>query len=144
VGVFKRRHLVVSLVWFVGLAATVAGQNGTAHLMSGVVTQAATENALASVRRSDVSARDATGKISRLSSAEHMRRASVYMSNRAFEEARAHWQALIDYYPQDPRVPEAMLGIGRSYFQSRYYSEAYTFFDRLARNYGSTKEGVRV
>jgi soluble lytic murein transglycosylase len=109
--------------------------------MSGVVTQAAAENALASVRRSDVSARDAKGRISRLSSAEHMRRASVYMSNRAFEEARAHWQALIDYYPQDPRVPEAMLGIGRSYFQSRYYNEAYTFFDRLARNYSSTKEG---
>jgi soluble lytic murein transglycosylase len=70
-----------------------------------------------------------------------MRRASIYMSNRAFEEARQHWQALIDYYPQDSRVPEALLGIGKSFFQSKYYSEAYTTFDRLARGYASTKEG---
>ena len=142
----KRKKFIISVLWFTGVATlTIAGQPARAAASVQAVTadmlQAASESALASVRRSDASVRDAKGKIPRLSPAEHMRRASIYMSNRAFEEARAHWQALIDYYPQDPRVPEAMLGMGRSYFQSRYYDEAYTIFDRLARNYNSTKEG---
>ena len=134
------------MLWLTGVVATnIAGQPvrpaaGVQAVTAGML-QSASEGALASVRRSDASVRDAKGKIPRLSPAEHMRRASIYMSNRAFEEARAHWQALIDYYPEDPRVPEAMLGMGRSYFQSRYYDNAYTIFDRLARNYTSTKEG---
>ena len=54
-----------------------------------------------------------------------MRRAAVYLSVRAFAEARAHWQTLIDNYPQDPRVPEALLGIGRSYFLGKIYQDGY-------------------
>jgi len=70
-----------------------------------------------------------------------MRRAAVYLSVRAFDEARAHWQALIDNYPQDPRVPEALLGIGRSYFLEKVYENGYTVFNQLVQDYGSTKEG---
>jgi len=103
--------------------------------------QRAGDNALSSVRRSDASARDASGKLLKQTVAEHMRKASIYMGNRAFEEARQHWQAVINYYPQDPRVPEALLGIGRSYFQSRGYDEAFAVFERLARTFPSTKEG---
>jgi soluble lytic murein transglycosylase len=103
--------------------------------------QAASESALTAVRRSDVAAKDGQGNIVRLSPAEHMRRASIYMSNRAFAEARAHWHALINYYPTDPRVPEAMFGIGRSHFQGKNYPEAYAAFDELARNHSSVKEG---
>ncbi len=103
--------------------------------------QSLRESTLASVRRSDASERDDKGNVPRLSQAEHLRRAAIYMANRAFEEARAHWQALITYYPQDPRVPEALLGIGRSYFQSKNYSEAYSTFNRLADNYPTMKEG---
>jgi len=103
--------------------------------------QSANDNTLASVRRSDRSSRGADGRLIRLTPTEHLRRANVYMGNRAFDEAREQWQALINYYPQDARVPEALLGIGRSYFQSRRYDEAYSAFDRLARNYGATKEG---
>jgi soluble lytic murein transglycosylase len=79
--------------------------------------------------------------MTRLAPEEHLRRASVYHLNRAFDEAREHWQALINYYPSDPRVAEALFGIGRSYFQARRYSEAYLYYDRLARTYPSTKEG---
>jgi peptidoglycan lytic transglycosylase len=106
---------------------------------SAPVLQSANDGVLASIRRSE--SRDASNKLRRLTPAEHLRRANIYMSNRAFEEARAHWQALIDYYPQDTKVPEALLGIGRSYFQSRRYPEAFTTFDQLARNYDQTKEG---
>lgn len=103
--------------------------------------QAATESSLSAVRRSDVAARDQQGNISRLTPAEHMRRASIYMSNRAFPEARTHWEAVINYYPTDSRVPEAMFGIGRSYFQAKSYPEAYAVFDELARKHSSVKEG---
>src|SRR5260370_34180093 len=97
--------------------------------------------ALSAVRRNDASRRDSNGKPLKQTVAEHMRRASIYMANLAFAEARTHWQAVIDYYPQDPRRAEALLGIGRSYFQSRGYSEAFAVFDRLERNYGETREG---
>src|SRR5687768_2620875 len=103
--------------------------------------QASSEASLTAVRRQDRDARNARGVMTRLTPEEHLRRASIYHVNRAFEEARQHWHALINYYPADPRVAEALLGIGRSNFQSRRYSEAYDAYDRLARNYPSTKEG---
>jgi len=103
--------------------------------------QAASESALAAVRRSDAADRDAQGKLRKLTQAEHMRRAGVYLSVRAFEEARAHWQTLIDNYPQDPRVPEALLGIGRSYFLEKVYENGYNVFNQLVQDYGPTKEG---
>lgn len=103
--------------------------------------QAGSDASLAGVRRLDREVRNDRGVITRLSAEEHLRRANIYHVNRAFDEAREHWQALINYYPEDPRVAEALLGIGRSYFQARRYSEAYNAYDRLARNYPSTKEG---
>jgi soluble lytic murein transglycosylase len=103
--------------------------------------QASSDASLAAVRRQDREARNAKGIITRLTPEEHLRRAAVYHVNRAFAEAREHWQALINYYPDDPRVAEALLGIGRSYFQGRLYSESYTAYNRLARKYPSTKEG---
>ncbi|MBA3357467.1 MAG: transglycosylase SLT domain-containing protein [Pyrinomonadaceae bacterium] len=120
--------------------AKSAGNKASAGPMVGSV-QSANDGALASVRRSDDGSRGADKKLLRLSPAEHLRRANVYMTNRAFEEAREHWRALIDYYTQEARVPEALLGIGRSYLQSRRNAEALSTFDQLVRGYGSTKEG---
>jgi soluble lytic murein transglycosylase len=99
------------------------------------------DNTLSSIRRSDAGVRDANGKLIKQTVTEHMRRASVYMANRAFAEAREHWQAVINYYPEDPRVAEALLGIGRSYFQSRAYQDAFAVFDRLAHEFPLVKEG---
>jgi soluble lytic murein transglycosylase len=103
--------------------------------------QSPSEAALATVRRSDASVRDAKGNISKLAAAEHMRRAAVYLANRAFAEARAHWQSVVDNYPQDPRVPEALFGIGRSYFLSKDYQAGYAVFNDLFQKYPATKEG---
>jgi len=103
--------------------------------------QAASESTLAAVRRSDAADRDAQGKLRKLTQAEHMRRAAVYLSVRAFAEARAHWQTLTDNYPPDPRVPEALLGIGRSYFLEKVYENGYNVFNQLVQDYGPTKEG---
>ena len=103
--------------------------------------QTASDASLAAVRREDRFARNAKGVMTRLPAVEHLRRASVYHANRAFEEAREHWQAFINYYPEDPKVGEAMFGIGRTNYQQRRYEEAYKHYDRLARTYPSTKEG---
>jgi soluble lytic murein transglycosylase len=103
--------------------------------------QAASETTLAAVRRSDAADRDTRGNLKKLAPPEHMRRAAVYLSVRAFAEARAHWQTLIDNYPQDPRVPEAMLGIGRSYFLEKVYENGYRIFNQLVQDYGTTNEG---
>lgn len=128
-----------SLVVINGIAAepsafAPAGRFATA--MQGI-----SEASLNLVRRQDREARNSRGVMTRLTPEEHLRRAGIYHINRAFEEAREHWQALITYYPNDPRVAEALLGIARSNFQSRRYSEAYDAYDRLARTYPSTKEG---
>lgn len=117
--------------------ATAAGSLPT-NLQS---RQSNSDASLAAVRREDRLARNAKGIITRLTPEEHLRRAGIYHANRAFDEAREHWQALMNYYPTDPRVAEALLGTGRSYFQARRYEEAYNAYNRLARNYPSTKEG---
>lgn len=104
-----------------------------------LVRQSARDSTLASIRRTE--ARDAQGKLKQLTPAEHLRRANVFISNRAFDEAREHWQALIRFFPQHPSVPEALLGIGRAFYQDRRYAEAYDTFDNLARRFPSTKEG---
>lgn len=103
--------------------------------------QTSSDANLAAVRAQDRNARNARGAMTRLSPEEHLRRAGIYHGNRAFDEAREHWQALMNYYPSDLRVAEALLGIGRSYFQSRRYAEAYNSYDQLARTYPSIKEG---
>ena len=103
--------------------------------------QSPTETALAGVRRSDASTTVASGTVPKLAPAEHMRRAAVYLANRAFVEARAHWQALIDNYPQDPHVPEALFGIGRSYFLAKDYQAGYVAFNDLFQRFPTTKEG---
>ena len=103
---------VVLIVSFLFVIQVEGGERATSHALK----QSANDNTLAAVRRSDASNRDTQGQITKLSQTEHMRRAAIYMGNRAFPEARAHWQALINYYPEDPRVAEAMLGIARSYF----------------------------
>lgn len=124
---------------FLGLLIFVALLSSSA--IPQVSKQAASDANLAAIRRQDGDARNAKGVLTRLAPEEHLRRASIYHVNRAFDEAREHWQALINYYPSDPRVAEALFGIGRSYFQGRRYSEAYAAYNRLARNYPATKEG---
>ena len=136
------RKVVTLILFFLGVVTPLcAEQKLNAFGQNHAPMQSASEAALGSIRRSDASSRDSSGAITKLSPAEHMRRANIYLANRAFEEARSHWQALITYYPQDTRVPEALLGIGRSYFLAKDYDLGYPIFNRLAQDYPSTKEG---
>ncbi|HYE66934.1 MAG TPA: transglycosylase SLT domain-containing protein [Pyrinomonadaceae bacterium] len=99
------------------------------------------DEALLGARRADREGRGPDGKLAQLSVAEHQRRAHIYMTNRAFAEAREHWQAIIERYPNDTSAPAALYGMGRSYFQERSYTESLPFFERLARDYATWKEG---
>ncbi len=99
------------------------------------------DDELARVRRLDLEARGADGKLAQLSSAEHMRRANVYFTNRVFAEARAHWLALTERYPADPNVPAALYGTGRAHFQERSYEQSLPYFERLSREFAQTKDG---
>ncbi len=99
------------------------------------------DDALASIRSLDRAGRTPDGRLAQLSPAEHLRRANLYLTNRAFAEARAHWQALIERYPNDSNLPAALYGIGRTYFQARQYAESLPWYERLARNHAQTKDG---
>ena len=112
-----------------------------AYALPVAMAQSASDTALAAARRQDRDARNARGIMTRLAPEEHLRRAGVYHVNRAFDEAREHWQAFMNYYPDNPRVGEAMFGIGRINYQQRFYAEAYTAYDKLARAFPETKEG---
>jgi soluble lytic murein transglycosylase len=100
-----------------------------------------TEDALNNIRRADESARAGGSGVPQLTPAEHMRRAAIYHSNRAFEEARAHWRALIGRYPTDGNIPAAHFGIGRTLFQERRYEEALPVFQQLGERYATTPGG---
>lgn len=99
------------------------------------------DDVLAVMRRLDRSARAGDGALPQLSAEEHMRRAGVYHTNRAFKEARDHWRAVITRYPEDPKVPDALFGMGRSLFQERRYEESLPFFDKLGSTYTHTEAG---
>jgi len=70
-----------------------------------------------------------------------MRRAAIYLANRAFAPAREHWLAVISGYPNDVNVPAALYGLARSYYQERRYEDARQIYDRLAHDYPQTQEG---
>src|SRR6266576_4402937 len=102
--------------------------------------QKVSDASLDSVRASDRA--DRTSKAPpQLSAAEEMRRAAVYMANRAFAEARTHWQVVLNNFPNDPNVPAAMFGIGRSLYWERRYEDARQMFERVAQAYPDTKDG---
>ena len=100
-----------------------------------------TEEALAITRRADDTGRTPDGQLPQLTPQEHMRRAAIYQANRAFEEARTHWRALIERYPTDGNVPAAYFGIGRTLFQERRYEEALPVFRSLGDTYDTTPAG---
>ena len=95
--------------------------------------QTASDASLNAVRTSDRADRTAKGGFAQVTPAEHMRRAGIYLANRAFAAAREHWQALVDNYPNDANVPAALYGIGRTLFQERRYEEALQIVERHVR-----------
>lgn len=84
---------------------------------------------------------DASGSTTPITAVEHLSRAETYSSNRLFPEARKHWKAVFDDYPDDAGVPKALFGTARSYMWERQYDKAVEWFERLIKNFPGTKEG---
>lgn len=108
------------------------------------VYSAAAQTSDAALRRAieaDRASRDAAGKLPTLSAAEHLSRAEAYSANRLFPEAREHWQKFFENYPADAGMPKALFGTARSFMWERKYADAVTWFDRLTKDYLSTKDG---
>jgi soluble lytic murein transglycosylase len=105
-----------------------------------VFCQSTGDAALSAIRSSDRSEKIAKSKDT-VPPDEHLRRAAIYLANRLFADARTHWQAILDNYPNDSTVPAALLGMARSYFVERRYDEAARTYERLARTFPETKEG---
>jgi soluble lytic murein transglycosylase-like protein/outer membrane protein assembly factor BamD (BamD/ComL family) len=110
--------------------------------VSPAYSQSATDASLNAVRISDRADRSGNGKFSpQITAAEHMRRAGIYLANRAFAPAREHWQAVLDNYPNDVNVPAALFGMARSYYVERRYEDARQVYEKVAHDYPQTKEG---
>ena len=107
-----------------------------------LLTFAQSDSALRLVTEKDKTSRDAGGRLQTLTVAEHLYRAEVYMANRHFPEAREHWQKILDVYPTDTAaMPKALFGMGRSNMWERRYDKAVEWFDRLIKDYLTTKDG---
>ncbi|HEX8248195.1 MAG TPA: transglycosylase SLT domain-containing protein, partial [Pyrinomonadaceae bacterium] len=78
------------------------------------------------------SEKDAFGKTApRLADVEHFRRAKIYHFNRDFADARLHFTAIVERYPQSPNLPEALYQIGRGYVLDNNFNEAIKWFERV-------------
>ena len=90
--------------------------------------------ALEAVRGLDAldSAPENFGKIApQLADLEHFRRARIYQFNRDFADARLHFQAIVERYPNSPNLPESLYQIGRGYAQENNFQEAVKWFERV-------------
>ncbi|MBP6003139.1 MAG: transglycosylase SLT domain-containing protein [Pyrinomonadaceae bacterium] len=106
-----------------------------------VSTQTSGDRSLKGVTDLDAKDVDAAGKLITLPAAEHITRGFVYMDNRHFPEAKLHFQRVLDVYPNDPLLPRALFGMGRSLMWERKYLSAIPFFNRVSTEFPTTKDG---
>jgi tetratricopeptide (TPR) repeat protein len=74
----------------------------------------------------------------KLTEAEYLLRASVYHFNRDFKGARIHYQAVVDNFPQNGTVPNALYQLGRGYYLESNYAEAIKLFQRVIDQHPQT------
>ncbi len=71
----------------------------------------------------------------RLSPSEHIERARVYQFNRGFDEARGHYERIINEHATGEFSAEAVYQIGRGYSQQSRFSEAIIWYERLIEQF---------
>ena len=74
-----------------------------------------------------------------LSDQEHLQRASIYQFNRDFTDARNHYLAIIQKFPDSGITPDATYQIGRGYTLEGNYVEAVNWFERVQEQYPDTQ-----
>lgn len=83
----------------------------------------------------DVGAGNTGKSVAKLLDTEHLRRASIYQFNRDFDDARLHYKAIIDTYPDSGIVPDAIFQIGRGYSQLGEFVDALQWFERVQEQF---------
>jgi soluble lytic murein transglycosylase len=71
----------------------------------------------------------------KLSDNDHLQRARVYQFNRDFKNARLHYLAIIQDYPDSPNVADAIYQVGRCYALEGEYTEAINWFERVIEQF---------
>ena len=66
--------------------------------------------------------------------------AEANYAQRRFADAIVDYQALLDHYPNSPKLAEAMLKIGYSQFELKQYDQARDSLERLIKAYPGTTE----
>ena len=70
-----------------------------------------------------------------------LRRARIYLFNRHWPEARAHFLDIIDRFTQSPNRAEALYQTGFTLFREYNYDEAIKWFKRVYSEFPERKEG---
>jgi soluble lytic murein transglycosylase len=70
-----------------------------------------------------------------LTEQEYLRRANIYQFNRDFADAKLHFDAIIDRFPNSENVPDAIFQIGRGFAQASNFVEAAQHYERILEQY---------
>lgn len=73
-----------------------------------------------------------------LAEVEHFRRAKIYQFNRDFAQARLHFQAIVERYPNSVNAADSMLQIGRTLTQENRFDESIMWFERVQAQFPNT------
>lgn len=70
-----------------------------------------------------------------------LRRARIYLFNRHWPEARAHFEDIVNRFPESPNRSEAMYQTGFAFFREYNYDESIKWFERVHREFPEKKDG---
>ncbi|HWO00239.1 MAG TPA: transglycosylase SLT domain-containing protein [Blastocatellia bacterium] len=72
---------------------------------------------------------------------EAIRRARIYMSNRHWSEAREHFVAVVERFPDSPNRAEALYQAGYACYREDKFDDAIAWFNRAHDEYAQKPEG---
>lgn len=72
---------------------------------------------------------------------DELRRARIFLFNRHWPEARAHFVRIVERFPESPNRPEALYQTGFTFFREYNYDEAIKWFERAHAEFPAKKEG---
>jgi soluble lytic murein transglycosylase len=135
----SREHLVLLGQSYLASGKTTEARQTFTKLVENLPNPAQPDDfALAAVRGLDAldGAKENFGKIApALADAEHFRRARIYQFNRDFKNARLHFAAIVERFPESPNLPESLYQTGRGYALENDFQAAVKWFERVVAEF---------
>ncbi|HVG21227.1 MAG TPA: tetratricopeptide repeat protein [Blastocatellia bacterium] len=72
---------------------------------------------------------------------EALRRARIYLTNRHWSEARAHFLDVVERFPDSPNRAEALYQTGFTFYRDDRQEDAIKWFERVRQEFPAKKEG---